>query len=272
MPPKVYLVSETTFDPGEMETFLRDNHTSWKKTPGTTSVEQTVEAAGRICYMSFGEHQSPRDNPEYVKRLVNQGHESVLEHVSWGFLITGISRAFTHQLVRHRVGFSYSQLSQQYHEEIEAQFIDPHVDLPPQARKAWDHAITTAKQAYAEILESLRSLENQPADDLCVREIRRAIRSTARGVLPNAIETKIWTTVNARALRHFLQVRGAIAGDLEMRQVAAEMLRIVKRRAPSLFFDFDLDMMSDGSPLVLHRPDTSVDSSTPAPVGPLKSS
>lgn len=270
MPPRVYLVSETTFDPSEMEAFLRDNHTSWKKTSGTTSAEQIVEASGRICYMSFGEHQSPRDNAEYVKHLVNQGHESVLEHVSWGFLITGVSRAFTHQLVRHRVGFSYSQLSQQYHEETEAQFIEPHVDLPPRAKKAWDRAVTTAKQAYTEILDSLRSLEDQTTDDLCVREIRRAIRSTARGVLPNAIETKIWTTVNARALRHFFQVRGAIAGDLEMRRVAAELLRIVKRRAPSLFFDFDLDMMSDGSPIVIHRPDTGVDSSSPAPVGPFK--
>jgi thymidylate synthase (FAD) len=271
MPPRVYLVSETSFDLSEMETFLRDNHTSWKRTPGTTAADQTVEAAGRICYMSFGRHQSPRDNGEYVKHLVNQGHESVLEHVSWGFLITGVSRAFTHQLVRHRVGFSFSQLSQQYHEETEAEFVEPHVDLPPQAKEAWDRAITTAKKAYADILDSLRSLENQPSQDLCLREIRRAIRSTARGVLPNATETKIWATVNARALRHFLSLRGSIPGDLEMRQVAAELLRIVKRKASSLFFDFDIDMMSDGSPIVIHRAEAAVDSSSSTTVGPGKS-
>src|SRR5215472_9732606 len=143
MPPKVYLVSETAFDLSEMEAFLRQSRTSWRKTTGTTPADQIVEAAGRICYMSFGKHQSPRDNGEYVKHLVRQGHESVLEHVSWGFLITGISRAFTHQLVRHRVGFAFSQLSQQYHEERDATFVEPtNLAAFPAARAAWQSAVT----------------------------------------------------------------------------------------------------------------------------------
>jgi len=254
MPPSIFLVSEPSFDLAEMDEFLRESHTSWRRTPCTTPGEQIVEAAGRICYMSFGEKQSPRDTHEYIKRLVTQGHESVLEHVNWGFIISGVSRAFTHQLVRHRVGFSFSQLSQQYHEETDAEFIEPHVNLPPEAKAAWDRAMATAKKAYGEILESLRFLESKSKrEDGCVREVRRAIRSTARSVLPSATQTKIWVTANARAWRHFFSVRGSIVGDLEMRQVSAEILRIVKAKAPALFFDFDIEMLPDQSPIVTHR-------------------
>src|SRR5216683_5471566 len=153
MPPRIFLVSEPSFDFAEMDEFLRESHTSWRKTARTTPAEQLVEAAGRICYMSFGGKQSSRDTNEYVRRLVIQGHESVLEHVSWGFIIAGVSRAFTHQLVRHRVGMSFSQLSQQYHEETDAEFIEPQVNLPPHARAAWERAMATAKKAYGEILE-----------------------------------------------------------------------------------------------------------------------
>ena len=266
MPPRIFLVSEPAFDFAEMDEFLSENHTSWKRTPRTTPGEQIVEAAGRICYMSFGEKQSPRDTNEYIKRLITQGHESVLEHVNWGFIMSGVSRAFTHQLVRHRAGFSFSQLSQQYHEETDAEFIEPHVNLPPEARVAWDHAMATAKKAYGEILESLRFLESKSKrEDGCVKEVRRAIRSTARSVLPNATQTKIWVTANARALRHFFSVRGAIVGDLEMRQVSAEMLRIVKAKAPALFFDFDIETLPDQTPIVIHKTPSS--EQTPVPVG-----
>lgn len=254
MAPRIYLVGEQSFNVAEMEEFLRENRTFWRKTPQTTPAEQIVEAAGRICYMSFGEKQSPRDTHEYMRRLVEQGHESVLEHVSWCFVITGVSRAFTHQLVRHRVGFSFSQLSQQYHEETDAEFIEPHVELPPEARAAWDGAMATARKAYGEILDSLRFLESKAKrDDDCLKEVRRAIRSTARSVLPNATQTKIWVTANARALRHFFSVRGNLVGDLEMREVSAEILRLVKPKAPSLFFDFEIEMLPDGTPIVIRK-------------------
>ncbi len=254
MPPRIYLVSEPAFDLAEMDDFLQDSRTSWRRTVRTTPAEQIVEAAGRICYMSFGEKQSPRDTQEYVKHLIDQGHESVLEHANWGFIISGISRAFTHQLVRHRVGFAFSQLSQQYHEETNAEFIEPQVNLPPEAKAAWDHAMATAKRAYADILESLRFLESKSErEEGCVKEVRRAIRSTARSVLPNATQTKIWVTANARALRHFFSVRGGIVGDLEMRQVSAEILRIVKAKAPALFFDFDIETLPDQTPIVTYK-------------------
>ena len=115
--------------------------------------------------------------------------------------------------------------------------------------------MAVAHRAYREILEAL---DRDPAAaglpaEVGGKELRRAIRSAARSVLPNATETKIVVTANARAWRHFLDVRGSIAGDEEMRRVAAAVLAIVAREAPGLFADFEVRTMPDGSPLVAHR-------------------
>src|SRR6266481_4303715 len=158
MPLKIFLVSEPSFDLAEMDEFLRESHTSWRRTARTKPGEQIVEAAGRICYMSFGEKQSPRDTHEYVKRLVDQGHESVLEHVNWGFILSGVSRAFTHQLVRHRVGFSFSQLSQQYHDENDASFVMPNIIARfPHLTEYWSRSVNESKHAYQQLLALLES-------------------------------------------------------------------------------------------------------------------
>lgn len=204
--------------------------------------------------MSFGENQSPRTNTEYVRRLIEMGHESVLEHVSWTFLLTGVSRPFTHQLVRHRVGFAFSQLSQQYHDETDADFVVPSpLRKAPKALAAWQRAIQVYQEAYREIVESVREVEPDAELELQKKEVRRAMRSAARSVLPNATATKIVVTANARALRYFLKIRGSIPGDGEMCKVAAELLKYMQKEAPSLFFDFHIDTLPDGSPIVRHE-------------------
>lgn len=252
---KIYLVGRPNFDVDALLSFVRGQKMDWKRTNGVTKPEEMVEAAGRICYMSFGENQLARSNLEYVRDLIQMDHESVLEHVNWTFLVTGVSRAFTHQLVRHRVGFAFSQLSQQYHDESQAKFIEPSLlRLSPDARVAWQRAAEVTKQAYRKILSSLRDAERQTSENNMERqEISRAIRSAARSVLPNATETTILVTANARALRHFLKVRGSIPGDEEMRQVATELLKYLKTEAPSLFFDFRIDTLPDGSPIVIQQ-------------------
>jgi thymidylate synthase (FAD) len=248
---QIYKISSPRFDVQKFLDFLRGADQVWNRTSGATEAEELVEAAGRICYMSFGEKQSPRSNGDYVRNLVKQGHESVLEHVNWTFLLTGVSRAFTHQLVRHRVGFSFSQLSQQYHEETAATFVEPaHLTKSPRALQAWRNAIAVSKESYNVILDSLNELNGSPGLDLREKEFKRAIRSAARSVLPNATETKIVVTVNARALRHFFAVRGSIPGDVEMREVASELFRLVQAEAPSLFADFSLTTLPDGTPVL----------------------
>jgi thymidylate synthase (FAD) len=185
--PKIYLISRPRFDSATFLSFLREERAEWIRSPQATEAEEIVEIAGRVCYMSFGDKQSPRRNGDYIHNLIRQEHESVLEHVSWTFLLTGISRAFTHQLVRHRVGFAFSQLSQQYHEETSATFVEPaHLQQSPQALQAWRKAVAISQESYKVILNSLAELEGRPGVELSKKEFKRAIRSAARSVLPNA--------------------------------------------------------------------------------------
>ena len=251
---RIYLIGRSSFDVEAVLPFLQAEGVEWHRTPGATGPEEAVEISGRICYMSFGEKQSPRSNPDYIRNLIRQGHESVLEHVTWTFLLTGVSRAFTHQLVRHRIGFSFSQLSQQYHEETNATFVEPaHLEKSPKAMQAWQKAIAASREAYKIILDSLNELNGSPGLDLEQKEFKRAIRSAARSVLPNATESKIVVTANARALRHFFEVRGSIPGDVEMREVAGALFRLVQNEAPSLFADFTLAKLADGTPILTRQ-------------------
>ena len=203
-----------------------------------------------MCYLSFGARQSNKSNCEYIQNLIKHGHDSVLEHVNWTFLLTGVSRAFTHQLVRHRVGFAFSQLSQQYHDESDATFVVPAlVDESPKALNAWHKAIEVSRRAYREILESLN--EDAPQSMTKSSEFTRLIRSAARSILPNATETKIVVTANARALRHFLKVRGCIEGDYEMRIVSKLIYDLIASDAPAIVADFQVTRLSDGTPSVV---------------------
>lgn len=253
MKPRIHLLSRPHFDVKAFLSFLANEGTEWARSPRATEAEEIVEVAGRICYMSFGDRQSPRRNGDYLRNLITQGHESVLEHISWTFLLVGVSRAFTHQLVRHRVGFAFSQLSQQYHEETSATFVEPaHLQQSPQALEAWRRAVAVSQESYKVILDSLSHLELSSGPELSKKEFKRAIRSAARSVLPNATETKIVVTANARALRHFFMIRGSIPGDIEMREVASALFKAIRPEAPSLFDDFVLGTLADGSPTLTH--------------------
>src|SRR5208282_5230463 len=126
MNPRAYVLARPCFDQA-YESFLGDylpaEQATWRETMCATAAERVVEFAGRVCYMSFGPRQSDKSNRDYIHNLIRNGHESVLEHAVWTIAVCGISRAFSHQLVRHRVGFGFSQLSQQYHDESEARFV-----------------------------------------------------------------------------------------------------------------------------------------------------
>lgn len=253
--PQIYLLARPRIDADGIHRFLQDTNAQWRQTDTATEAERMIEFAGRICYMSFGAHQSARDNREYIRNLIISGHESVLEHVSWTFLITGVSRGFSHQLVRHRVGIAFSQMSQQYHDEKDAEFVVPTgIDKHPEALRLWEEQTTSALEAYRQISDLLRADAVSDEAGLTEKEKKRLLRSIARSVLPAATETKIVMTGNARALRHFLEVRGTIPGDIEMRVVASELLRILTVEAPSVFFDFAVEVLEDdGSPIVCHK-------------------
>ena len=241
----IKIIAQQNLCDGAIRSFLDEHETEWHQTSGVFEQEQLCEFAGRVCYMSFGEKQFRKSNGDYLKNIITQGHESVLEHAVWTLLIQGISRACSHQLVRHRVGWAFSQLSQQYHEESSKFVLPDEVRDNVKIAALWKKAINEAYDAYVSIL---RQLEEEGAIDASYskREKLRLIRTAARSVLPNAMETKIVATVNARALRHFLDVRGSIDGDREMRELACALFEAVQPTSPNLFYDFSVHKLADG--------------------------
>lgn len=245
--PRIYLIASPQIDETALSLFLDDKGLSWLRSPDATDAEHVVEVSGRVCYMSFSSDTNTirYPNKTYVENLIKKGHESVLEHASWTFIIDGVSRAFTHQLVRHRVGFAFSQLSQQYHDESETKFVRP-AGLNEEAGELWEKATTQTLEAYKVALELLKTDESKGFEE------KRLMRSAARSLLPNATETTIAVTANARAIRNFLTIRGTIVGDIEMRLVSAELLKAVETSAPNLFDDISVETHEDGWPIIQH--------------------
>jgi thymidylate synthase (FAD) len=155
-------------------------------------------------------------------------------------------------MVRHRVGSSFSQLSQQYHDETAAKFVIPEeVKADPTVMELWLRLIEELRRGYEAISSDLRA--GGPAQRAKSKEARRSVRSAARSILPNATETKIVFSANGRALRHFLSVRGAIVGDLEMRRVSALIYSRLKTEAPALLAGFEMSAHEDGHPLIRRK-------------------
>ena len=185
--------------------YLKGNHTP----------EELVEFAGRICYRS-----APRgDAGDFVMKRVKEGHESIIEHASVTFLIEGISRACSHQIVRHRIA-SYSQESQRYVDMSDPAFVvPPAIADNADALAIWDTFVEQAKVAYQKLRE---------------QGIRK---EDSRFLLPNAAATRLVMTMNFRSLRHFFEVRCKKDAQWEIRDVALEMLRQMHAVAPAVFGD-----------------------------------
>jgi thymidylate synthase (FAD) len=207
------------------------------------------------CYMSFAKPR-PGGNSAYLNHIKEVGHGSVLEHAVWNFLITGVSRSLTHELVRHRAGFGYSQLSQRYVDESIAEYVAPDViAADPELHAIWLEAIATSHATYMVLVDRLNAKFADPQasaaamlpPDADRTAKRKAARQAARSVLPNATETKIFVTANARALRHFLEQRGSVAAEPEIRKLANKMLDILQAESPNLFGDFERVPLPDGT-------------------------
>jgi thymidylate synthase (FAD) len=240
--PAVYLVGRQTVSADEVTRFLTDHGVAWE-TDTEVAGEHLAEIAGRLCYLSFARPR-PGGNRAYLDHILEVGHGSVLEHAVWNFVITGASRSLTHELVRHR-HFSYSQLSQRYVDESVAEYVEPDIIAEdPEMHALWLEAIGHAHRAYVRLVEKL----NERLKDEPDRTLRRKLaRQAARSVLPNATETKIFVTGNARALRHFLELRGSRHAEAEIRKLAVKMLGLMKVEAPNLFGDYELVPLPDGT-------------------------
>ena len=240
--PAVYLVGRQMIEPAEVDRFLSDHGVSWQ-TDTEVAGEHLAEIAGRLCYMSFARPR-PGGNKAYLDHILEVGHGSVLEHAVWNFVFTGVSRSLTHELVRHR-HFSYSQLSQRYVDESVAEYVEPDViAADPELHALWLEAVGHAHRAYVRLVEKLAE---RFADEPDRTARRKLARQAARSVLPNATETKIFVTANARALRHFIEMRASQHAEVEIRKLAVKVLEVMKTEAPHLFTDYQLVPLPDGT-------------------------
>ncbi|AWI07359.1 FAD-dependent thymidylate synthase [Clostridium drakei] len=204
----------------------------------TPNPEKVIASAAKLCYSAVGideieENLQGEKATKFLNMLMSYGHESPIEHVSFTFAVEGVSRSLTHQLVRHRLA-SYSQQSQRYVKLSQFQYI-----VPPEIKKDEE-----AKKIYIEAMENSQEAYNKLADILRNNHIKNGMNSPsaekkaiedARYVFPNACETKIMLTMNARSLVNFFKHRCCNRAQWEIRALANEMLKQLKEVAPVLF-------------------------------------
>jgi thymidylate synthase (FAD) len=232
--PKVYLLARPQIhyfggedcneSPG-LDNFLYDNDLTWPtRRDDATAAEVMVEAAGRMCYMSFGDKAVSKSNHQYIQNILGRkpdgtfregpAHGSVVEHPTWSFIVSGAGRGFSHEQVRHRVGWAYSQLSTRY------------CDFEREEQEGtWDRERN--------------------------RMLRKAARGAARDILPIATEAIMVLSANARAIWNCIFLRGSRHAEAAIRSVYVQLARIMEREMPALFFGIQYNTLWDGSTEVI---------------------
>lgn len=210
------------------------------------------KTAGQTCYCSWGKKRTMNaEAAKYIGNIVQSGHGSVLEHANYGFFIYGISRSLTHELVRHRAGCAYSQVSQRYVDDTTLRFVmRPEYDGDPELEQRYFKVIEEAAKNYAEITEILIARQSDGATTLFgekKRDLRKKVQQAARSVLPNETEAPITFTANARALRHTLEMRASDHAETEIRRLFMKIYRVAVQVDPILFGDYDVVKLPDGT-------------------------
>lgn len=212
----------------------------------TPEPEKTIATAAKLCYSSSDigslmDGLTQEKTESFINMLASIGHESPMEHVSFTFGIEGISRACSHQLVRHRIA-SYSQKSQRYVNEDGFEFITPPaIEAVGEAKKEFDKQMQNLLESYKKIADILttehtKRLVSDGMDEAeALKKAKKMAYEDARFVLPNACETKIVVTMNVRSLFNFFKHRCCNRAQWEIKAVADEMLKLCKGAAPHLF-------------------------------------
>lgn len=212
----------------------------------TPEGENLIASAAKLCYSDSSikdieEGLTEESTESFLKMLVDLGHESPIEHVSFTFGAEGISRTLTHQLVRHRIA-SYSQQSQRYVKLEDFKYvIPPEIEKDKAAKAIFIEAMEKDTEYYNKIVDILykKHFDRYIADGLSERKAKSKAEKEAiedaRYVFPNACETKIVYTMNARVLMNFFRLRTCNRAQWEIRELAIEMLKLVQGVYPALF-------------------------------------
>lgn len=213
---------------------------------------QLLKTAGQVCYASFGPKRTYNaDAQRYFDNLSSSGHGSVYEHATFTFLCYGISRSNTHEVVRHRAGTAFSQLSQRYVSGKVLRFVErPEYREVPALHKRFCERIDAAWREYHDLAEELADLQADGDPRLVAEartDLRKRVQQTARSVLPNETETVLVMSGNVRAWRHVVEMRTDAHAESEIRDLFFRAFLCLRRAEPQLFADYDVVSHPDGS-------------------------
>ncbi|MBA2443127.1 MAG: FAD-dependent thymidylate synthase [Rubrobacter sp.] len=217
--------------------------------PGSSQLAKT---AGQVCYASFGARRTTNENAaKYFERLTSAGHGSVLEHASFSFLLYGISRSVTHELVRHRAGVGVSQISQRYVSGAVLRFVErPEYVEDAELHRLFEERVDGAAAGYESLAGRLLELQEGGSGKLSAdykTDARKKVQQTARSLLPNETEAPMVFTGNVRALRHIIEMRADAHAESEIRNLAVRLFLCLSAADPILFGDYRVEELPDGT-------------------------
>lgn len=239
--PEVHLIAETTINHTGMYDYLKSISANNYTLCGSTDVESLIEVAGKTCYMSFDTELNNNltrvrkdDNYNYIGNILEVGHESVLEHGSITLAFVNVTRVLTHELIRHRAGCGYSQLSGRYVRTNEVKAYEP-TCFNEDEKKEFNDYLNKIELMY-QSLESncFQRLNFEGKTDF---NSKKEITSALRRILPNGEATTILLTANHRALRHILKMRTTDHAEEEIRIVFRQVQKLLKNRYASIYQD-----------------------------------
>jgi thymidylate synthase (FAD) len=247
--PQVYLIGETKIDLAQLREMLGaiggSTASEWfSKTQKASKSEGEllIEVAGRLCYKSFGVGLNPnvtkirQSSEDYIQNTLSKGDGSIFEHATCTFAFVNVSRVFTHELVRHRVGVAISQESLRYVRPSQLGFW-----LPPELgdKKA------KIKTIVENIEENYRDLEGEFDWENMNFDVKKRITSALRRIAPDGMATSIIWTANHRTIRHVIAMRTAEAAEVEIRYVFDKVARVMKDKFPLIYADFEYSELPD---------------------------
>lgn len=211
-----------------------------------------VKAAAQLCYASFGPKRSTNAQAgRYFDNIRSSGHGSVLEHANYSFLCYGVSRSLTHELIRHRAGFGFSQISQRYVSGKVLRFVErPEYANQPDLHARFLARIDAAAAEYESLAERLLALQSAGDAHLTAEartDLRKKVQQCARSVLPNETEAPLVVTANARAWRHFIEMRANPHAEIEIRALAFRIFLCLREAESVLFNDYTIQAHNDGT-------------------------
>ncbi|MCQ9207654.1 MAG: FAD-dependent thymidylate synthase [Omnitrophica bacterium] len=234
--PKVYLIARPSLVEGGLSGFLAEAGHILKNKAPESPADAVAEVGGRVCYCSFG--KLFENTSKFLAHAQKLGHGSIFEHPAFTFGVARCSRGYTHQQVRHRAGFAYSQESThyiKYSKETARFYVDKYAFA--RGKELWEKNLGAVIEAYEMAFKVLKD-----SGDID----RHNCSGAARQLLPQALESKILVSANVRAIRHLVEDRCNRHNTLEIRLVATQVLEIMKVEAPASFQDMDLFVDEDG--------------------------